>query len=490
MVEKYDNFVNGEWTRPASGEYGTSINPSNGEPCAETPRSTETDVQAAVEAAFEAFENSEWSEKRPAERTKALYEFADVLRDNTDSLARKLTLENGKPLKLAEGEFVFSADVLDYFAGVNRAVLGETSYMGPEAVSLTFKEPVGVCALITPWNFPISLAIWKMAPALAVGCTVVWKPSSYTPAIALELGKIIEKLKSLPKGVVNIISGAGSKVGTELVNHPAVNKIAFTGETVTGKKIMKMASLGLKRVSLECGGKSPNIVFSDADMEKALQGAFWAAFRNSGQACAAGSRLIIERSAHDAFLKRLVSKCEIAKVGDGFDPNTELGPLISLSQLQRVLGYVDKGRDQGARILCGGDRLTKGLLSKGFFMPPTVLDNATTEMTVVREEIFGPVVSVETFETPDEAVSLANATTYGLVGAVWTKDIDRAMRVSRRIRAGTVWINNYHEVFPEMPFGGYRESGIGREMGVHGLSEYLEIKHVNIDYKKAVVAWR
>ncbi len=483
---RYANLIASEWVSPSTGKYYTRENPATLEPLAELPSSGRDDVNHAVEAAREAFEKSDWATRRPAERARALLKLAQIIREESDRLARILTLENGKPLKFAKGEFIFTADVFEFYAGLARQVMGESYQNSSQIYSVSSKEPVGVCGMITPWNFPISLLAWKLAPALAVGCTAVVKPSSYTTAVTFEFLKLFERVQEIPKGVVNCVSGPGSVVGMELVRHKDVNKIGFTGETGTGKVIMQNAATSLKRVSLECGGKCPNIVFEDADMNKALPGAVWGAFRNSGQVCTAGSRLLVQESIYDEFMEKFVEKTKEMKVGNGLEPDVVLGPLISKDQLEKVLQYVEIGKQEGARVLYGGRRLSES----GYFMEPTIFVDADNSMRISQEEIFGPTVTVIKFRDEEEAVKIANDTVYGLAAALWTNNLQRAMRVSSQLKAGTVWVNTYADLYPEMPFGGYKESGLGRELGREGLEEYLETKHINFDMRPQVVMWR
>ena len=483
---RYRNLVGGEETEPSTGAYFTRENPATEEPLAELPKSGKEDVNAAVDAAYDAFWNSDWRSRRPSERARALFKFAQVLREEADRLARILTLENGKPLRFSRGEFLFTADTFEYFAGLARQVMGRTYQNSSQIYSVEDKEPVGVCGLITPWNFPISLLAWKLAPALAVGCTVVVKPSSYTTAVTLEFLKLFHRIPEIPKGVVNCVSGPGSVVGMELVRHRKVSKIGFTGETATGKVIMQNAAGTLKRVSLELGGKSPNIIFEDANMDKALVGAVWGAFRNSGQVCTAGSRVLVQESIYDDFVKKFVEKTKELKVGNGLEEDTILGPVVSREQMDKTLQYVEIGKQEGAKLLYGGKRIG----NKGYFVEPTVFADVDNSMRIAQEEIFGPVVAIIKFKDEQDAIRIANDTVYGLAAALWTNNLQRAMRVSRALQAGTVWVNTYADLFVEMPFGGYKESGIGRELGLEGIEEYLETKSIHFDMRPQVAIWR
>jgi acyl-CoA reductase-like NAD-dependent aldehyde dehydrogenase len=347
-------------------------------------------------------------------------------------------------------------------------------------VSLVVYEPVGVCGLIVPWNSPISLLSWKLGPALAAGCTVVIKPAGYTSGISMEFVKLVSTLEKLPSGVVNAVTGPGESVGSEIVRSPKVDKISFTGSTETGKKIMEMASTNLKRVNLECGGKSADIVFDDANMDAALPGAVWSIFRSAGQSCNAGSRLLVQKSIYDSFMKDFKRLAGKIKVGNGLDPATEMGPIVSESQLDRVTGYVTSGEEDGARLTLGGKRLVDGDYAKGFFIQPTVFEGVERDMRIFQEEIFGPVLCVLPFGDEEDAISIANDTRYGLSGDVWSRNLPRIMKVSQGVRTGTLWVNRHLNPGPEVPFGGYKQSGLGRETGMEGLMEFLQIKHISL----------
>jgi aldehyde dehydrogenase (NAD+)/betaine-aldehyde dehydrogenase len=374
-----------------------------------------------------------------------------------------------------------AADVYDYYAGLALDMRGDaiTNYV-PDAVGLTVHEPVGVVGVITPWNFPVLLITWKLAPALAAGCTVVAKPSEFTAGTTFELARIITEAGA-PKGVMNVVTGPGNVVGAELAASERVDKIAFTGSTAVGKTIMQAASGNLKKISLELGGKSPNVVFADANVDQAVGGSFFGIYLNTGQVCQAGSRLLLQESIKDEFMTKLQAFTKTVKVGDPADPTTTMGPVINEQQLEKVVGYVHAGADEGATMLCGGGRLTGEGYDQGLFVQPTIFDGVTNDMRIAREEIFGPVLSVITFKDADEALRIANDTIYGLASAVWTKDINTAFKMAKGIQAGTVWVNSYHSAgLPYMPYGGYKQSGIGRELGHEGLEEYMETKAIQI----------
>ena len=438
------------------------------------------DVTHAVEEARRAFASGVWSSKRPAERAKVLREISDVIRRESEKLSFLLTLETGKPLADSKGELLNAANVLEYYASAARHIVGRIPRYGAADVSLVVHEPVGVCALIVPWNSPISLLSWKLGPALAAGCTVVIKPAIYTSGITMEFVGLLGNIEGLPTGVINAITGPGEPIGSELVKNPGVDKVSFTGSTETGRKIMEMAASNLKRVNLECGGKSADIIFDDANLEAALPSALWSIFRSAGQSCNAGSRLLIQKTIYNTFMQGFRDATAKIRIGNGLDPSTEMGPVVSEEQLNRVLGYIKSGREEGARLTTGGERLVEGDYSKGFFVQPTVFEGVERGMRIFQEEIFGPVLCVLPFEDEEDAISIANDTKFGLAGDVWSRGLTRIMRVSQGIRTGTLWVNRHLNPGPEVPFGGYKQSGLGRETGMEGLMEFLQTKHISL----------
>src|SRR5579884_3848343 len=478
QVKVYQNYIGGEWRDGGGGQLEIR-DPANGELVYRATSSTVDDARAAIAAAKAAFERTEWADNAVA-RAKALYKMADALRAHLDELAELLTREGGKPLSVSRAEVLRGADALEYYAGLARNVYGRSINLGPHEMAILMREPVGVVAIIVPWNMALSLLTRSLAPALAAGNALIVKPSSMTPGATAEFIKLIEDIEEFPKGIVNFLIGPGGTVGDQLVKHPDVDMISFTGDTSTGKHVVRTAADTLKKVSLELGGKSPNIIFEDADLDRAVKGAInGASFFNAGQVCIAGSRVIIPSKVHDEFVDRMKKVAEDMKVGDGLERGTQLGPVISKGQQERVYNYIEKGKKE-ADLVTGGYHYEDGPLAKGYFVPPTIFDKVPVGATIAQEEIFGPVVAVQTFNDEEEAARIANSTVYGLAAAVWTRDINKALRVAKKVRSGMVWINTFGKLFAAAEMGGAKQSGIGRSYGLEGLHEFTELKHINI----------
>jgi len=472
-------LIDGEWVEAASGETFASFNPSTEETLAEVAYGRAEDIERAVRAARKAFaDDSPWRRMNASDRGRLIWRISELIEENADELAMLESLDNGKPYHIAKAaDVALSADLFRYMAGWTTKIEGNTVPISAlpapgEYLAYTLREPVGVVGQIIPWNFPLLMAAWKLGPVLACGCTVVLKPAEQTPLSALRLGELLQEA-GLPDGVVNIVTGFGD-AGAALAAHHDVDKVAFTGSTEVGRLIVQAAAGNLKKVSLELGGKSPNVVFADADTEAAIPSAANAIFFNHGQCCNAGSRLYVQKPIFDDIVSGVSEIAKSIKVAPGLEPDAEMGPLISDEQFEKVLGYLQSGREQGAEAVVGGDRHGH----RGYFVQPTILTNTNPNMKVEREEIFGPVVCAIPFDDPDEIVPVANDTNYGLAAGVFTRDISKAHRTAKRLRAGTVWINTYHVFDAAMPFGGYKESGWGREMGHQVLNNYLETKSV------------
>ncbi|HEY9390701.1 MAG TPA: aldehyde dehydrogenase family protein [Mycobacteriales bacterium] len=481
-LASYQLFVDGEWVAPLAGGGSERTSPADGRLVGRYARGTAADVDVAVAAARRAFDESPWPTAPAGQRTTILLRAAALLRERADAIGLRIALELGKPIRLARGEVQLTAEVFEYYAALAKDLRGESiSQHTPDALGLILREPIGVVAMITPWNFPLLGLAWKVGPALAAGCTMIAKPASLTPSPALELARVLADA-GLPAGVYNVVTGGGAEVGTALAAHPGVDKVAFTGSNEVGRQVLVAAAGNMKKVSLELGGKSPNVVFADARLDKAVSAAYWGIFLNTGQACQAGSRLLVQREIHDEFLDALVKMAKSSRLGDPLDEKTMIGPVVDHSQLDTVTHYVEVGGAQGAELVYGGRRITEGPLSAGLYFEPTIFDQVTPQMTISQEEIFGPVLSVLTFDDATEAVRLANDTMFGLAAAVWTQDVDIALRTAKGIRAGTVFINAYHDAGLAfvMPFGGYKASGFGRELGREGLDEYFETKAIHL----------
>ena len=469
-------FINGEFVPSNTGKTFQTYNPANGELLAYVSEAQREDVDQAVRAAKKAFEEGPWSTMSAAERGRLMFKLGELIEKNKQELAEIDSLDNGKPLhELLGNDIPNAVGQFQYYAGWATKIVGQTIPVAGSYLNYTRHEPVGVVGQIIPWNFPLSMASWKIAPALATGCTVVLKPAEQTPLSALYLARLAKEA-GFPEGVINVVPGFGEMAGDALVKHPDVNKIAFTGSTIVGKSIMKEAANTMKRVTLELGGKSPNIILPDADLTKAVPGVFSGIMANQGEVCSAGSRVYIQRAIFDEVVSELVSYAKNVKQGSGLSPDTEMGPLVSKEQQNRVKRYINQGNEEGATMLTGG-----GYTDKGYFVEPTVFTNVDESMSIAREEIFGPVVVAMPYDDLDEVIERANNSSYGLAAGLWTENLRNAHYVAERLKAGSVWVNCYNVTDPASPFGGYKESGFGREMGSYALENYTEVKSVWID---------
>jgi aldehyde dehydrogenase (NAD+) len=470
-------LINNRWVVSESGKTFATVNPSTGEELCQVAEADASDVDNAVRAARAAFDRGPWRKLPASERGRLLHRLADLIESHTDELARLESLDNGKPLSIAKAvDVAKTVACYRYFGGWADKVQGSTIPIDGNFFCYTRHEPIGVIGQIIPWNYPMLMQAWKLAPALATGNTIVMKPAEQTPLSALRIGELIVEA-GFPEGVVNLLPGFGATAGAAIARHMEIDKVAFTGSTEVGRLIMEAAAKSnLKRITLELGGKSPNIIFEDTDLDEAVEGAHMGVFVNQGQSCCAGSRVFVEETIYEQFVEKSIARAQKRRVGDPLDPRTDQGPQVTQTQFDRVMGYIESGKSEGATLACGGERVG----NRGYFIQPTVFADVTDDMKIAREEIFGPVMSVIPFKTVDEVITRANRTSYGLAAGVWTRDIKKAHAVANGVRAGTVWVNCYHVLDTRAPFGGFKQSGIGRELGEHGLQEYTEVKTVTV----------
>ncbi|MBY7144291.1 aldehyde dehydrogenase family protein [Virgibacillus sp. NKC19-3] len=488
MTQHLKLYINGEWVDSINPQRQEILNPANQEVIAKAPKATKDETEKTIRTAKKTFESGVWSESDPQERSRILLQIADKMRANQEVLVTLEVENNGKTKREAASDVTDAINTFQYYADLLNNPNGQTYEGDDDLQTMIIKEPIGVAGLIVPWNFPLLMSMWKVAPALAAGNSIILKPAGITPMTAVKVFELIDET-DLPKGVAHLLMGSGSVVGQTIAESDDVDIVSFTGSTEVGRGIMQAATGNLKKVSLELGGKSPNIIFDDADLRTAVDHALFGIFMGSGQVCSSGSRILVQEGIHDEFVAKFVERAKRIKVGPGNNKDSEMGAIVSEKQMERIVEYIRIGKEEGARIACGGKRIERDGMEKGFFIEPTVFVDVTSDMRIVKEEIFGPVVTIQTFKDETEAIKIANDTVYGLAGAVFSSDQDKAMRIIKKVRAGITWVNTYHLTNVQAPWGGYKQSGIGRSLGTYGLDEYQETKQINVNMDPKPIQW-